>query len=302
MNKLDVKTEFKSGFISIVGQPNVGKSTLLNRIIDHKLAIVSPKPQTTRNRILGILHKQGAQLIFWDTPGFYRPKHALGKRMVNTAHQSLKQVDIVLFMMQVGRKMDEQADKNIIKILSRNKLPVFLIINKIDLINKSDLLPIIDHYKSLMEFAQIIPICAIDGAGVDTLIAELLKITPAGHQYFPRDMITDQPERFLTAELVREQIYRFTHQEIPYAAAVLVEELREATAKKPMYMRAVIYVEHDSQKKIIIGKAGAMLKQIGQAARMDMQEMFDSKVYLDLWVKVKKDWREKEGLLNVLGY
>jgi GTP-binding protein Era len=297
-----VQTQFKSGFIAIVGQPNVGKSTLLNRILQYKLAIVSPKPQTTRNRILGILNRDEAQLIFWDTPGIYKPKRTLDKRMVAAAYQSLKQVDVVLFMIQAGPRVNSDEDKRILRALADAKIPVFLIINKIDLVDKSELLPRIDYYRQLFNFRHIIPICAMDGSGVDDLLGELIEVLPAGPRYFPPDMITDQPERFIMAEIVREQLYRFTHQEVPYSTAVMVEEMREGEGKRPIYMRGMIYVEHNSQKKIIIGHAGEMIKRIGQSARREMEQLLGSQVYLDLWVKVRKDWRESQNLLNALGY
>lgn len=300
--KQQVQTQFKSGFISIIGQPNVGKSTLLNRLIKRKLTIVSPKPQTTRNRILGILSKDQAQLIFWDTPGIYKPKHTLDKRMVAVAYQSLKQVDAILFMIQSGPKANLAEDKGIIQALPKAGIPVFLVINKVDLVEKSRLLPVIDCYNKLFNFRQIIPISALDGSGVEALVDELTGVLPPGPHYFPSDMYTDQPEKFILAELVRERVFRFTHQEIPYSSAVMVEEMREGKENKPLYMRAVIYVEHASQKKIIIGQSGEMIKRIGQAARREMEQLLDSRVYLDLWVKVKKDWRENQGLLQVLGY
>ena len=299
--KLQVQTQFKSGFICIVRQPNVGKSTLLNRLVKRKLTIVSPKPQTTRNRILGILNKAEAQFIFWDTPGIYKPKHTLDKRMVATAYKSLKQVDVILFMIELGQRTDSTQDKVILRKLSKTKIPVFLLINKIDLVEKSKLLPVIDHYRKFFNFHQIMPISALDGAGVEVLLEELIEVLPAGPRYFPPEMVTDQPERFIMAEIIREQVFRLTWQEIPYSVAVMVEEMREEQ-NRPIYMRGVIYVEHNSQKKIIIGHGGAMIKRIGQAARGEMEQLLDSQVYLDLWVKVKQDWRENQGLLQVLGY
>jgi GTP-binding protein Era len=296
------RTQFKSGFICIVGQPNVGKSTLLNRLIRRKLAIVSPRPQTTRNRILGILNRDEAQLIFWDTPGIYKPKHTLDKRMVAAAYQSLKQVDVVLFMIQANRQVEAGADKNLLRTLSRSRIPVFLLINKIDLVEKSRLLPLMDYYRQLVDFRHIIPISALKGDGVDILLEELIELLPPGPRYFPPDMITDQPERFIMAEIIRELIFRLTYQEIPYSSAVMVEEMREGGQNQPIYMRGVIYVEHNSQKKIIIGHAGEMIKRIGQAARREMEQLLNSRVYLDLWVKVKKDWQESQRLLKALGY
>ena len=292
--------KFKSGFIAVIGRPNVGKSTLVNAMIKEKIAIVSDKAQTTRNKILCIHTDEECQLVFLDTPGVHKPQHKLGEYMVDAALSSLKEVDAILFVI-AGNEKRGNGDDFLLEQLRKVETPVFLLINKIDLIAKEAVFKKMDEYSKLYSFAQIIPISARDEVNLDTLLVELKKVLPEGPKYFPDDMVTDQPERLLVAEIVREKILRNTREEIPHAIAVEVEEMTARSADK-VYIRATIYVERDSQKRIVIGKNGALLKEIGRLARDEIQNLLGSQVYLDLWVKVKKDWRNKKSMLKELGY
>ena len=292
--------KFKSGFIAVIGRPNVGKSTLVNAMIKEKIAIVSDKAQTTRNKILCIHTDEECQLVFLDTPGVHKPQHKLGEYMVDAALSSLKEVDAILFVI-AGNEKRGNGDDFLLEQLRKVETPVFLLINKIDLIAKEAVFKKMDEYSKLYPFAQIIPISARDEVNLDTLLVELKKVLPEGPKYFPDDMVTDQPERLLVAEIVREKILRNTREEIPHAIAVEVEEMTARSADK-VYIRATIYVERDSQKRIVIGKNGALLKEIGRLARDEIQNLLGSQVYLDLWVKVKKDWRNKKSMLKELGY
>ena len=289
--------QFHSGFISIIGRPNVGKSTLLNALLGEKIAIISDKPQTTRNRILGIVNRPGAQLVFIDTPGIHKPMHKMNELMVQTALATYNEVDVILMLVE-ATEQPGGGDRYIIETLAQVKTPVFLLINKIDLIKKEALFPLIKQYSGLYHFAEIIPVTALRN-DLGTLIEEILKRMPAGPKYFPDDQLTDQPERFVVSEIVREKIFELTKEEIPYSTAVVVEEMKE----EPDLTRitAVIYVERDSQKGILIGKGGAMLKQIGTLARQDAEKLLGVKVFLQLWVKVKKGWREDERTLKHFG-
>lgn len=294
------KTKFKSGFVSIIGRPNVGKSTLLNHILGEKLAIISPKPQTTRNRILGIKNLPAGQIIFLDTPGIHQSGLKLNQAMVKTALATYNEVDVICFLIEAHQPYHEENDF-VLKTLEKVSKPIFLIINKIDLVRKEDLLPIMEKYSSRRPFAQIIPISALLGDGVDILLKELWEILPEGPKYFPDDMVTDLPERFLVAELIREKVFQLTREEIPYATAVVVEEFQEKEEKNLIVIKATIQVERESQKGIIIGEKGRMLKEIGQRAREEIEALLGAKVFLELWVKVEKNWREDPRALRRLG-
>ncbi|MBI5755679.1 MAG: GTPase Era [Nitrospirae bacterium] len=291
----------KSGFVSIIGRPNVGKSTLLNTLLGEKISIVSDKPQTTRNKILGVKNMQGAQVIFLDTPGIYKPRHKLNEYMVRVALNTLDEVDIISFMVEAGG-VSGPGDRYIIELLGRTQRPVFLLINKIDAVQKSTLLPQIDEYRRLYRFEEIFPISALSGENLDGLTDAILRHLPEGPRYFPEDTVTDQPMRFIAAELVREKIFQLTYEEIPYSIAVGIEEFREDKEKNMVFIRAVIFVERDSQKGIIIGKGGAMLKKVGRLAREELEAIMGIKVFLELWVKVKAGWRSDDRILRMLGY
>ncbi len=293
--------EFRSGFISIIGPPNVGKSTLLNRILGTKITITSNRPQTTRNRILGIKNLENAQLIFFDTPGIYQSKSLFGKYMVDVALASCKDVDLILLMVEAGHSIGEE-DHHVLEFLSKLPFPVILLINKVDRVKRESLLPLIDAYSHLFEFSQLIPISALSGDGIDRLMGEILTVLPKGPQYFPEDMITDQPERFLVAEIIRETVIRNTYQEIPYAVAVSTEEFKEKADRNLIVIRAIIHVEKSSQKGIIIGKKGAALKKIGSDARKKIEDFLGAKVYLECWVNVEKNWSKSQTALKKLGY
>jgi GTP-binding protein Era len=289
--------KFKSGFISIIGRPNVGKSTLLNALLGEKIAIISDKPQTTRNRILGIVSRPDAQLVFMDTPGIHKPMHKMNEVMVKTALQTYNETDVVLMLVE-ATDQPGGGDRFIIDTLSKVKTPVFLLINKTDLVKKEALLPLIQEFSKLYNFAELIPISALKN-DLGGLIEAILKRMPQGPKYFPDDQLTDQPERFVVSEIIREKIFERTKEEIPYSTAVVIEDMKE----KPdiTHITATIYVERDSQKGIIIGKGGAMLKQIGTLARHDAEKLLGVKVFLQLLVKVKKGWREDERSLRNFG-
>lgn len=292
---------FRSGFIALVGRPNVGKSTLLNRLIKQKLAIVSDKPQTTRTKILGIRHLPNAQLIFLDTPGIHKPKFALNRAMVKIALETLSEADLVLFLIEAKEPWGA-GDRFILEQIKTVKSPVLLIINKIDLIQKGRLLPLLEESAKLYPFAEMIPISALEGDNLDRLEEAILRYLPEGPPYFPEETLTDQPLRFLAAEIIREKILHHTREELPYVVAVLLEEFKEEPERKLTSITATIFVERDSQKAIVIGKGGAMLKKIGQEAREELEFLLGTKVFLQLWVKVKKDWREDEPILREMGY
>ena len=292
---------FRSGFVSIIGRPNVGKSTLLNRILKEKISIISDKPQTTRNRIMGVLHLSGAQLVFLDTPGIHKPKFKLNQRMVRTALNTLKEVDLILFLVEAF-DAPGPGDQFIMERLKGLSIPVFLVINKIDRVKKETLIPLIEQCTRSFTFTEVVPVSALTGDNVDRLIEVIVKHLPEGQPLFPEDTITDQPLRFIAAEVIREKILTRTHEEIPYSVAVVIEEFLEDPEKQRVTIRAVIYVERDSQKGIVIGKGGEMLKAVGTAARLELEGLIGTKVYLELWVKVKKDWRDNESLLTEVGY
>lgn len=291
---------YKSGFVAVIGRPNVGKSTLMNNLIGQKVAIMSDKPQTTRNKIMGVLTQKDAQIIFIDTPGIHKPKHKLGEYMVKEAEGSLREVEVILFVVDATAEMGA-GERYILDNLANVRIPVILVVNKIDRIEKPKLFPIIEKYTSEFKFAAVVPISALDQTNFDGLVAEIKKFLEPGPQYYPEDMVTDQPERLVIAELIREKVLHLTKEEIPHAILVDIEEI-VTRANEDLYVRAVIYVERESQKGIVIGAGGRLLKDIGKLARADIESLLGSKVYLDLWVKVKKDWRNRANVLKSFGF
>lgn len=298
MNKKE--QQFKSGFVTIIGRPNVGKSTFLNQVIGQKIAIMSDKAQTTRNKIQGVYTTDDAQIIFIDTPGIHKPKHRLGDFMVKVATNTLNEVDLILFMVNATESFG-RGEEFIIEKLKNVKTDVFLIINKIDLVHPDDLIPMIDQYKDKLPFAEIVPISALQGNNVDRLLETIKQYLPPGPQYYPADQITDHPERFIITELIREKVLHLTREEVPHSVAVVMEKM-EQKENGVIHVMAAIVVERSSQKGIIIGKQGKMLKEIGKRARMDIENLLGSKVFLELWVKVQKDWRDKASMLREFGY
>ncbi|MBH5318125.1 GTPase Era [Paenibacillus sp. GSMTC-2017] len=292
--------KFRSGFVAIIGRPNVGKSTLMNHLIGQKIAIMSDKPQTTRNKIHGVYTNDDIQIVFLDTPGIHKPLSKLGNYMMQTAQSALKEVEAALFLIDASEGLGG-GDRFIIEQLKQVKTPVFLVMNKIDKVTPEQLLPMITQYNQLHEFAEIIPISALQGNNVNTLLEQITRYLPEGPQYYPADQITDHPEQFVCAELVREKILHMTREEIPHSIAVAIEDMR-VQENGVVYIGAVIYVERDSQKGIIIGKRGELLKEVGKQARKDIEALLGSKTYLELWVKVKKDWRNQERVLKDLGF
>ncbi|MBW2020989.1 MAG: GTPase Era [Deltaproteobacteria bacterium] len=292
---------FKSGFIAIIGAPNVGKSTLLNQLLGQKIAITSEKPQTTRNRILGVTHLPQAQLIFLDTPGIHRAKGPLNVRLVEVALKVLGDVDLVVFMTDAASS-DEAADQIILASLKKRNLPVILAINKVDLVSKATLLPLIEQWQAAYAFRAIVPISALERIQIDELVAEMVAVLPEGPLYYPEDTITDLPERFIAAEMIREKVFRLTSQEIPYGVAVTVESFKERPGKNLVDIYAIIHVERDSQKPIIIGKQGTMLKRIGEQARKDIERMVGCQVFLKLFVRVQKNWTRDTKAIRKFGY
>ncbi|MBA5729002.1 GTPase Era [Aerococcaceae bacterium INB8] len=292
--------KFKSGFITIIGRPNVGKSTLLNRFVGQKVAIMSDKAQTTRNRIQGVVTDEESQIVFIDTPGVHKPKHALGDFMLNAAYSALKGVDGILVVVNASEKIGP-GDRLVIERVKQANIPVFLVINKIDLVTPDELLPIIDTYRQEHDFDEIYPISATEGNNVDALIQGIKEIIPEGPQYYPADQVMDHPEYFIVAEFIREKILELTREEIPHSVAVQVESMRRNEDDK-IEIQAAIIVERSSQKGIIIGAQGSMIKKIGQRARRDIEILLGDKVYLDLWVKVQKNWRDRRTQLNDFGY
>lgn len=293
--------KFKSGFVAIIGRPNVGKSTFMNRIIQEQIAITSPKPQTTRNKIQGIFTDDDRQIIFLDTPGIHKPHNDLDQYMDKAAISALKEVDAVLFMTEAGEKSGP-GDKFIIEELKKVKAPVFLILNKIDLISPDAMAPQIDEYKDLMDFAEVIPISASLGNNVEDLMDTLTKDLPEGPKYYDDDQITDHPEYFIVGELIREKILEDTRDEIPHSIAVVVESMNQRSAAGKLQVEANIYVERDSQKPIVIGRGGSMLKNIGIGSRIKIEHLLGEKINLKLWVRVKKNWRDDPAFLASAGY
>ena len=291
----------KSGFVSFIGRPNAGKSTLLNRLVGTKLAIVSDKPQTTRTRILGVRNYPDAQVVFLDTPGIHRPLHRMNVRMVDAAINTIREVDVLGLVVDVAEPPGK-GDRFVLDLVKDVKAPVFLLLNKIDLIKKSKLLPIIDRYHREGVFVEIIPISASTGDNVDRLERALIERLPEGEPLYPDDFVTDKPERFFAAEIVREKLLQFTHAEIPFASAVVIDRFEEPTGDPPLLkLYCTIVVDRESQKPIVVGRGGEMVKRIGTAAREDLERFFAARVFLDLHVKVKSEWREDDGVLATIG-
>lgn len=294
------KKSFKSGFVAIVGRPNVGKSTLMNQVIGQKIAIMSDKPQTTRNKIHGVYTTDDVQIVFLDTPGIHKPNSKLGNYMMKAAESALSEVDAVLFLTDVSEELGG-GDRYIIERLKSVKTPVFLVLNKIDKIHPDAMLPVIDKWRKLHDWSEIVPVSALQGNNVNALLEQVSKYLGEGPMYYPADQVTDHPEQFVCAELIREKILQMTREEIPHSIAVEIESMSKAD-NGLVNIGAVIYVERDSQKGIIIGKSGALLKEIGKQARTDMERLLGSKIFLELWVKVNKDWRNRESVLKSLGF
>ncbi len=308
---------FRSGFCSIVGRPNVGKSTLLNAFVEAKLAIMSDKPQTTRNRILGVYNRPDAQVVFLDTPGIHKPRHRLGEYMNKVAIGTIPEVDVVLFVVDGSAPEPGEGDKYVADVVARSGRPAILVVNKMDRVKRGDWYEVMDAYKALgdpqnrsedpepdspaIEWIDIVPVSALENTNIDPLLDLIVEQMEEGPKYYPDDMITDQPERFVIAEFIREKILHLTREEIPHSVAVEVEQLQRRESGT-VYVSASIYVERDSQKGIIIGKRGSMLKEIGARARREIEEMLGSKIYLELFVKVREDWRNRESVLRSLGY
>jgi GTP-binding protein Era len=292
---------YKSGFISIIGRPNVGKSTYLNRVIGQKIAIMSDKAQTTRNKIQGVLTVDDAQMIFIDTPGIHKPKHKLGDFMMKVAVNTLKEVDLILFMVNAEEGFG-RGEEFILEKFQTVNTPIFLVINKIDQVHPDNLLPIIESYKERYPFKEIVPISALEGNNVEQLLAQIKSLLPEGPQYYPADQVTDHPERFIITELIREKALHLTREEIPHSLAVVLDKMERREGKEIIDVMATVIVERDSQKGIVIGKQGSMLKEIGKRARVDIENLLGSKVYLELWVKVQKDWRNKMSQLRDYGF
>ena len=302
---MDSPAPIKSGMVAIVGPPNVGKSTLLNTLLGQKISIVSPKPQTTRNRILGVVSHSDYQIVLLDTPGLHTAREPLNREMMRIAMNSLTEVDAVLFLVDVSlpvpERMKSERDKEFSAWFDKIVSPAIMVLNKIDLIDRKELLPLIDSYAALYPFKAIVPVSAMNGDGCADLVTEILNLLPFGPRYFPEDMPTDASERFLAAEIIREKVFLKTGQEIPYATAVLIESFKEDEAKKLVTIHAAIVVEKDSQKGIVIGQGGKKLQSIGTAARREIEEMVGCKVMLKLWVKVRKNWSQDERFLKELG-
>ncbi|MDT3947718.1 GTPase Era [Staphylococcus haemolyticus] len=293
-------TEHKSGFVSIIGRPNVGKSTFMNRVIGHKIAIMSDKAQTTRNKIQGVMTRNDAQIIFLDTPGIHKPKHKLGDYMMRVAKNTLSEIDAIMFMVNVNEEIG-RGDEYIMEMLKNVKTPVFLVLNKIDLVHPDALMPRIEQYQKYMNFTEIVPISALEGLNVDHFIDVLKTYLPEGPKYYPDDQISDHPEQFVVSEIIREKILHLTSEEIPHAIGVNVDRMIKENDER-VRVEATIYVERDSQKGIVIGKGGKKLKDVGKRARHDIEMLLGSKVYLELWVKVQKDWRNKVNFIRQMGY
>lgn len=293
--------KFKSGFISIIGRPNVGKSTFLNHVVGQKIAIMSDKPQTTRNKVQGVVTTDDAQMIYIDTPGIHKPKHRLGDFMVKVARNTLGEVDVILFMVNAEQKIGP-GDRFIMEMLENTKTPVFLVINKIDLVHPDALLETIISYQSEYDFAEVVPISALNGNNTDQLLGTLKKYLPEGPKYYPDEQVTDHPERFIISEFIREKVLHLTREEIPHSVAVVIEKIEREEDRDMVNIMATIVVDRDSQKGIVIGKQGALLKEVGTKARKDIEMLLGSKVFLELWVKVQKDWRNRPTHLKEFGF
>ena len=294
-----MEQQYKSGFAALVGRPNVGKSTLMNRLIGQKIAITSSKPQTTRNRIQTVYTSEAGQVVFLDTPGIHRAKNKLGSYMVNVAERTLEDVDVVLWLVEPSTFIGA-GERHIIQALKRHSTPVILVINKTDTVKKEEVLLFIDTYRKEMEFAEIVPVSALKGDNTEELISCIMKYLPYGPAFYDEDTVTDQPERQIVAELIREKALRCLEDEIPHGIAVSIESMKYK--KRIVEIEATVICEKDSHKGIVIGKGGSMLKKIGSRAREDIENMLEKKVNLQLWVKVKKDWRDSDFLLKNFGY
>jgi GTP-binding protein Era len=293
---------YKSGFVAIVGRPNVGKSTLMNYIVGQKVAIMSDKPQTTRNKIRAVYTSEEGQIIFLDTPGVHKPKSKLGNYMNRTVENALREVDVILFLVDASEKLGP-GDEYIIEKLKEVRTPVYLVINKIDKVHPDELLPFIGQYKELYPFEEIVPVSALQGNNVNRLMEQLLARLPEGPQYYPADQITDHPERFVVAELIREKVLHLTREEVPHSIAVVIEQMKPREDNEHLIdIYATIYTERPTQKGILVGKQGSMMKEIGMRAREDIERLLGTKVYLNLWIKVKKDWRNQENLFKNFGF
>lgn len=295
-----MKRQFRSGFVTIIGRPNVGKSTLTNHIIGEKVSIISDKIQTTRHTIHGIYTDEQAQIIFIDTPGIHKPKHRLGDYMVEVSMQSMHDVDLILFMIN-AKEGYGKGDEFILEKLNEIDKPIFLIINKVDLIHPDELFPLIDQYKDKCDFEEIIPVSALNGNNVSKLIELIKEKLPIGPKYYDDEQLTNRSEKFMISELIREKVLHHTKEEVPHSINVVIESMEERN-EHTVYIQAVIITERPSQKGILIGKRGKMLKTIGKEARIDIEQMLGKKAFLDLWVKVQKDWRNKQSLLSQYGY
>ncbi|MCI9622954.1 MAG: GTPase Era [Lachnospiraceae bacterium] len=296
-----MKADNKSGFVTLIGRPNVGKSTLMNRLIGQKIAITSHKPQTTRNRIQTVYTSQEGQIVFVDTPGIHKAKNKLGEYMVSVAERTLREVDVILWLVEPSDFVGP-GDRHIAERLKKVNTPVILVINKTDTVKKEELLPFIDTYRKIHDFDEIVPVSALKGDNTDVLIQQIFKYLPYGPSFFDEDTVTDQPMRQIAAELIREKALRCLDEEIPHGIAVSIESMKTRSGGKVTDIEAVIICEKDSHKGIIIGKQGAMLKKIGSAARYEIEQQLEHKVNLQLWVKVKKDWRDSDYLIKNFGY
>lgn len=293
---------FRSGFVAIIGRPNVGKSTLLNLLTGEKIAIMSDKPQTTRNTIKTVVTTEDYQAVFMDTPGLHRPKNKLGDFMVKSAMNTLKEVDVIVYLAEATDKNIGPGDARILEELKKVDTPVLLLINKIDLVDKAKLLPLIEEYSRVKNFEQIIPVSALQSQTKDLVMKEIVKLLPEGEAFFPEDMLTDQPEKVLVQEIIREKILHLISDEVPHGIGVEVIHFKENEEKSLLEIHANIYCEKDSHKGIVIGKNGDMLKKIGSLARQDAENLLGSKIFLKLWVKTKEDWRNSDFMLGELGY
>ena len=289
----------KCGFVAFLGRPNAGKSTLLNRILGQKLAIVSDKPQTTRTRVVGVKNYPDAQVVFVDTPGVHKPTHRMNKRMVDTALEAMREVDVVALVVDASAKPGP-GDRHLLGLLKDVKAPIILVLNKVDIVAKQKLLPMLDQYSRSHPFAELVPLSAVDGTNVETLEGLFLRHLPEGDPMYPPEYLTDQTERFYASEVVREQVLQLTHDELPFSTAVVVDQFDE-TEPGLLRLYCTILVERESQKPIVVGKAGSMIKAIGTAARLGLEEHFSQRVFLDLHVKVKSEWRDDERLLDEIG-
>ena len=296
-----MKENFKSGFVAIIGRPNVGKSTLMNHLIGQKIAITSKKPQTTRNKIQTVYTCEDGQIIFLDTPGIHKAKNKLGEYMVNVAEQTLKDVDVILWLVEPTTYIGA-GEKHIAEQLQKTSLPVILVINKVDTVKKEDILQVIDNYRKLYDFAEIIPASALRGQNTKDIVNSLFKYMPYGPMFYDEDTVTDQPQRQIVAEIIREKALHALDEEIPHGIAVTIESMKMRKGGKMMDIEATIICERDSHKGIIIGKGGSMLKKIGSNARFEIEKMLEERVNLKIWVKVKKDWRDSDTLMKNFGY